>query len=189
MESNVFIDKLEQFAKIPEEVKEDILSRVQKESFPKHSLILKAGQICKKLYFIESGLARTYFIMNGKEYTTDIFIDNDFLLELSSFTFQKPSHQNIEMIEDCVCYSIYYEDLQELYAKYHIMERIGRLVAEFYYNSLAVRSYMLKFKTTAERYEYLFEKKIEVIRRAPLGVIASYLGMSLENLSRVRRKK
>lgn len=187
-DARTFLDKLQQFEQLPEEVVQDILSSTRKEVLPKRSILLRPGQICENFYFIEKGLARLFYVNEGKEYTTDIFIDGEFMVEFASFTFRNPSMQSIEMLEDSTVYSMSYENLQRLYSKYPIMERIGRLVAEHHYRSLSAHTYLLKFSTTAERYEHLFENKIEIIRRAPLGVIASYLGMSIENLSRIRRK-
>lgn len=187
-DASKFLEKLHQFEQLPEVVIQDILSSITKLSLPKRTILLKPGQICDNFYFIDKGLARQFYINEGKEYTTDIFIDGEFLVEFASFTFRNPSFQSIELLEDTVLYSMSYEDLQRLYSTYPIMERIGRLIAEHHYRSLSAHTYMLKFSTTAERYEQLFEKKIEIIRRAPLGVIASYLGMSIENLSRIRRK-
>lgn len=188
MRATSFIDKLQEFQKLPDEVIEDIISRVVKVNLHKRTMVLKVGQVCENIYFIDKGLARSYYVSEGKEYTTDICIDGEFMVEFSSFVHQTPSLQNLELIEDSTLYYVSYKDLQELYIKYPIMERIGRLIAEFHYLSLSTHSYLLKFNTTAERYDYLFNNKIEIIRRAPLGVIASFLGMSIENLSRIRKK-
>ncbi len=188
MLASSFISKLNLFEQLPDDVVKDILARLRKENFHKRSFLLKPGQVCEYFYFVDKGLARTYYINEGKEYTTDIFIDGEFLGEFSSFFSRTPSHQYIEMLEDSTLFFMHYDDLQALYSKYPIMERIGRLIAEYHYKSLSAHTYLLKFNTTAERYEHLFERKIEIIRRAPLGVIASYLGMSIENLSRIRRK-
>ncbi|HUH74709.1 MAG TPA: Crp/Fnr family transcriptional regulator [Chitinophagales bacterium] len=188
MKAESFINKLQEFQELPAEVVEDIISKVQKAQLHKRTMVLKAGQVCENIYFVEKGLARTFYTSEGKDYTTDICIDGEFMVEFSSFVHQQPSMQNMELIEDCTLYYVSYDDLQELYRTYPIMERIGRLIAEYHYLSLSTHSYLLKFNTTAERYDYLFQNKIEIIRRAPLGVIASFLGMSIENLSRIRKK-
>lgn len=188
MRAESFINKLQEFQELPPELVEDIISKVQKVQLNKRTMVLKAGEVCENIYFLDKGLARTYYTSEGKDYTTDLCIDGEFMVEFASFTDQKPSMQNIELIEDCTLYYVSYNDLQELYNTHPIMERIGRLIAEYHYLSLSTHSYMLKFNTTSERYDFLFNDKIEIIRRAPLGVIASYLGMSIENLSRIRKK-
>lgn len=188
MRAESFINKLQEFQELPPELVEDIISKVQKVQLNKRTMVLKAGEVCENIYFLDKGLARTYYTSEGKDYTTDLCIDGELMVEFASFTDQKPSMQNIELIEDCTLYYVSYNDLQELYNTHSIMERIGRLIAEYHYLSLSTHSYMLKFNTTSERYDYLFNTKIEIIRRAPLGVIASFLGMSIENLSRIRKK-
>ncbi len=97
--------------------------------------------------------------------------------------------ETIELLEESILYAIHYDDLQQLYETYPVMERTGRMIAEHYYNSLAVKSYRLKFSNTTERYEHLFNTKIEIVKRVPIGIIASYLGMSIETLSRIRSKQ
>jgi CRP-like cAMP-binding protein len=150
MRATNFIDKLQEFQKLPDEVIEEIISRVKKVHLHKRTMLLKAGQVCENIYFLDKGLARAYYTSEGKEYTTDICIDGEFMVEFSSFTHQTPSLQNLELIEDSTLYYVSYKDLQELYIKYPVMERIGRLIAEYHYLSLSTHSYLLKFNTTAE---------------------------------------
>ena len=133
-------------------------------------------------------MARNFFEEDDKELTNDIVLEGELLVSFSSFISRNASLETIELLEDCVLYAIHYDDLQTLYNTFPIMERIGRMIAEHHYNSLAMRSYRLKFSNSSERYQYLFENKIEIVKRAPLGVIASYLGMTIENLSRIRGK-
>lgn len=177
-----------EFVELPEAVIEDLLNKTHRKKYPKRTILLEPGQVCEHFYFIDKGLARTYFINGSKELTTDIFIDNEFLGEFSSFFYQEPSRQYIELLEDSELYYMNYVDLQSLYKKYNIMERVGRLIAEHHYKSLSAHTYSLKFNTTSERYKQLFNRKLEVIKRIPIGIIASYLGMSIENLSRIRGK-
>jgi CRP/FNR family transcriptional regulator, anaerobic regulatory protein len=183
-----FILLLEKFEKLPEEVITHINSLLQTLELPKRHLLLKAGKPCDYLYFIEKGLARNFYTEDEKEFTNDIVIEGELLVSFSSFVSREPANESIELLEDSTLKAIHYNDLQTLYTTYPIMERIGRKMAEHYYNSLAAKTYRLKFSSTTERYEYLFRNKIEIIRRVPIGIIASYLGMTIETLSRIRRK-
>jgi len=183
-----FIVLLEKFEKLPGEVITHINSLLQMHELPKRHLLLKAGKPCDYLYFIEKGLARNFYTEDEKEFTNDIVIEGELLVSFSSFISREPANESIELLEDSTLKAIHYNDLQTLYTTYPIMERIGRKMAEHYYNSLAAKTYRLKFSSTTERYEYLFRNKIEIIRRVPIGIIASYLGMTIETLSRIRRK-
>ncbi len=173
---------------INEEIIANFSKYIEERSFPKKTILLKQGKICSNIYFIKKGLARNYFENEGKELTTDISIDGDLLVAFSSFIAQKPSIESIEILEDSILYSINYNDLENLYRTFPSLERVGRKMAEFHYNSLANHTFLMKFSNSKERYKYLFDHKIEVIKRAPIGIIASYLGMKIETLSRIRNK-
>ena len=183
-----FINFLKQFGELPDVVVATIDTKVQRMELPKKHILLKKGKVCNFLYFIEKGLARNFFEEDNKELTNDIILEGEILVSFSSFISRKPSLETIELLEDGVLCAIHYDDLQNLYQQFPIMERTGRMIAEHHYNSLAMKSYRLKFSNSSERYQYLFDNKIEIVKRVPIGIIASYLGMSIETLSRIRGK-
>jgi CRP-like cAMP-binding protein len=183
-----FISFLQRFHELPPEAVEYIQSLTIRKELPRKTLLLKIGNTCDYLYYIEKGLARNFYKAKDKEYTTDIAMDGKLITSFASFTSRKPSVESIELLEDSILYGISYSDLQLIYSAYPIMERIGRLIAEYHYNSLAAHTYMLKFSSSAERYENLFHNKLELVKRAPIGIIASYLGMTIETLSRIRSR-
>ncbi len=183
------ISFLTQFGELPESVITAIKSKVQILEFPKKHILLKKGKVCNYLYFVQKGLARNFFEEENKELTNDIMVEGELLVSFSSFISRQASIETIELLEDSILHAIHYDDLQTLYETYPVMERTGRMIAEHHYSSLAMKSYRLKFSNSTERYEALFNSKIEIIRRVPIGVIASYLGMSIETLSRIRSKQ
>jgi CRP-like cAMP-binding protein len=183
-----FINFLKQFGELPDIAVAAIDTKVQRMELPKKHILLKKGKVCNFLYFIEKGLARNFFEEDNKELTNDIILEGEILVSFSSFISRKPSLETIELLEDGVLCAIHYDDLQNLYQQFPIMERTGRMIAEHHYNSLAMKSYRLKFSNSSERYQYLFDNKIEIVKRVPIGIIASYLGMSIETLSRIRGK-
>jgi len=180
---------LEKFEIPDKEVIEDFGKHLSRVELPRKTLLLKAGKVCDHLYFMEKGLARNFCKEGDKDITNDIYIDSDLLTSLSSFISRKPSWDNIELLEDSLLYSIHYDDLQLMYRKHPVLERIGRMITESYYISLSAQTYRLKFSSSSERYEALYNRKTEIIRRAPIGMIASYLGMTIETLSRIRGKE
>jgi len=184
-----FINFLQQFGDLPQPVIEAIDCKMQRLELPRKHILLKKGKVCNFLYFVEKGLARNFFEEDGKELTNDIVLEGELLVSFASFISGQPSRETIELLEDSILFAIHYDELQNLYADFPIMERTGRMIAEHYYNSLAAKNYRLKFNNTTERYEQLFNSKIEIVRRVPIGIIASYLGMSIETLSRIRGKQ
>lgn len=184
-----FINFLKQFGDLPEQVIEAIDAKMQRMELPKKHILLKKGKVCNYLYFVEKGLARNFFEENDKEQTNDITREGELLVSFASFISKQPSLETIELLEDSILYAIHYDDLQELYRQFPRMEHIGRLIAEYHYNALVLKNYRLKFSNSKERYENLFHTDIEIIKRTPIGIIASYLGMSIETLSRIRGKQ
>lgn len=170
----------------------DDLSKVIEEysvqlTLPKKSFLLKSGEVCNHFYFIKNGLARNFVMDNDKELTTDIVIDGELITSFSSFITRTPSLENIELLEDSTLEAITYNDLQEIYRKYPSFNKTGRLIAEYYYHHLSLQANQLRFNNTTERYLQMMERKPQLIQRVPLKYVASYLGMTLENLSRVRK--
>lgn len=187
-EKSQILSYFDKFEKLPDDLLLELSQKMKRLELPKKTIILRKGHICDNLYFVEKGLARNYFIEDDKELTIDIIIDGELLVCFSSFVSRKPSNEQIELLEDSVIYSISYHELQELYRKYPIMERVGRLVAEHHILSMASQAYLLKFSNSETRYRKLVERKPTIILRAPIGIIASYLGMKIETLSRIRGK-
>lgn len=184
-----FISFLKQFGDLPDDVVTVLEKKTERLELPKKHILLKKGKVCNHLYFIEKGLARNFFEEDNKELTNDITIEGELLVSFSSFITRKPSLETIELLEDSVLCALHYDDLQILYKSFPVMDHIGRMIAEYNYNSLVIKNYRLKFNTATERYEALFRTKIEIIKRVPIGIIASYLGMSIETLSRIRSKQ
>jgi CRP/FNR family transcriptional regulator, anaerobic regulatory protein len=105
-----------------------------------------------------------------------------------SFVSQKPSFENIEILEPSVLYAISYDNLQKMYLEFPEFNLIGRLFTEKYYIELEERVMSLQFLTAKERYEKLLIQQPMLLQRVTLGQIASYLGITQETLSRIRGK-
>lgn len=172
---------------ITNELSEVIEAYVVQLSLPKKSFLLRSGEVCNHLYFIKNGLVRNFVNDGDKDLTTDLAIDGELITSFSSLITRTPSIENIELLEDSSFEVISYDDLQEIYRKYPSFNKTGRLIAEYYYHQLSHQTNQLRFSNTAERYLRMMDRKPQLIQRAPLKYVASYLGMTLENLSRVRK--
>ena len=150
--------------------------------------IVKAGQVCRNLYFLKEGAVRAFYLKEGKEIVTWFVFDGEVLAPFYSFTTQQPGIEYVQLIEDSAMYAISYEDLEVLYAKYHRLEHFGRKITEQYYRKLEDRMMSLQLLTAKQRYQQLVEETPQALQRVPLGSIASYLGISQETLSRVRKQ-
>ena len=166
----------------------DILAHFKKESVAKNQVLVRQGDICKSLYFVEKGMGRSYYLNeNGKEITQWFFGVGKFMSSVDSFFQQSPSLYYLEVLEDSVLYSISKEDIDQLFAKYHKMEKMGRLVTTEMLTKMVNKLNAIQFQTAKERYDYMLAEFPDIAYQVPLGHIASYLGMTQETLSRIRK--
>ncbi|WP_026450226.1 Crp/Fnr family transcriptional regulator [Aequorivita capsosiphonis] len=171
----------------PDEL-QDITSHFEKENIPKDTLLIAQGQISKKLYFIEKGMGRSYYLKeDGKEVTQWFFGVGKFMSSVDSFFQQSSSLYYLETLEDSVIYSISNEKMDLLFSKYHKMEKLGRLVSIEMLTKVVNKLNAIQFQTARERYDYMLAEFPDISYRVPLGHIASYLGMTQETLSRIRK--
>jgi len=145
------------------------------------------GSVCRNLFFIETGLARIFYYKDGKDITFSFVPENTFTTSADSFFEQKASRYNIETLEPCVVSAIKYEDLMSLFDQSHEIERFGRKIITEFLKSFSDRLISVQFETAAERYQTLQARYPNILSRVALGHIASYLGITQETLSRLRK--
>lgn len=166
----------------------EILDSFEFNTLKKGELIISEGKICNKLYFIKKGIVKSYYQNeNGKEITQWFFNKGNFMTSIESFYQQTPSLYNLEVIEDVEIFSISKKKLDTLYDKFPKMERFGRLLAVEMLIKVANKLNAIQFQKAKERYDYMINEFPNIYYRVPLGDIASYLGMSQETLSRIRK--
>ncbi|MBX3257694.1 MAG: Crp/Fnr family transcriptional regulator [Chitinophagaceae bacterium] len=173
--------------KISPELEADLLSLLQVKSIAKKEILLKKGAISNKICFIEKGMFRCFYESHEKEICSWFMKENDVIISVESFFTQKPSYESIQAIEDSIIHYISHEDLQFLYKNHLEFNVIGRIITEKYYTLSEQRLYSLRSQRAAERFEYLRTYHAEIIKRVPSTYIASYLGITLETLSRIKK--
>ena len=181
-----FFQTIAQFLQLSAEGKNALSFILRKEEYPKGHLLLKPNSICRRIYFIEQGLTRTFYFKDDKDVTDWLSAENTFAGSMISSLTQTPDVRGIELLEASVLWSFSYEDLEKLYQRYHEIERLGRLLTNHAYILVQQRFDDLLFSTAAERYQKLLRHNPSLLQCAPLGMIASYLGITQETLSRVR---
>ena len=169
---------------------QDHLSRiVNAAKIKKKEYILKAGRTCEQIHFIEEGLFRCFYIKDQSEVCSWFMKEGDLAISIKSFFEQKPSYESIQALEDSVSYYISYRDLQLIYHEYPEFNFIGRVLTEKYYTMSEQRLYAMRMQRAPERYSYLMQNSPELIKRVPASHIASYLGITLETLSRIKARR
>jgi CRP-like cAMP-binding protein len=171
---------------ISKELEQEITTISKTIRVSKGDQLISIGERCSSLYFIDKGLVRGYYFLDGKEVTNWFAQEEEFATCFYAFIAEKPSFEHVQALEDCELTELNYTALQNLYKTFPETERIGRLITENYYIKLEERVLNLQFKTAKERYQKLLSSKPSLLQRTTLGQIASYLGITQETLSRIR---
>lgn len=151
-------------------------------------ILLKEGQICKTLGFINRGIFRTYYLSDGKEINTHFSFENEFVVNYDSFLQETPSKYYIQALEDAEIVSFNLQTLQNAYNQSQNWERFGRIMAEYSYKLTTKRVEGFMFMDATQRYLQMMEETPHFLERIPLYHLASYLGIERESLSRLRKK-
>lgn len=167
-----------------------ILAHFEKKSLKKNQILVQQGEVCKALYFVEQGMGRSYYLNeNGKEITQWFFGVGKFMTSADSFFQQTASLYYLEVLENSIVYSISKEDLDLLFSRFHKMEKLGRLVTTEMLTKIVNKLNAIQFQTAKERYDYMLTEFPDIAYQVPLGHMASYLGMTQETLSRIRKNE
>lgn len=181
-----FFETVSQFTTLSANSKLALTSVLERSEFPKGTVLVKPDTICHYLYFIEKGLTRTYYFKDGKDITDWLSPENTFAVSIISFITRTPDRRAIELLEPSVLLSIHIDELEKLCATHHDIERMTRLFLSFGLVQLQQKFDDLHFETALQRYQNLMTTNPTLIQRVPLGMIASYLGITQETLSRIR---
>ncbi|MEZ5070772.1 MAG: Crp/Fnr family transcriptional regulator [Bacteroidales bacterium] len=175
-------------AELGDELLEVFLSRFRPVAYRKGDYFVREGQTSRYIAFILRGCLMCVYNKDGKELIDEFSFENEFISDYRSFVTGAPADKDILCLEDCELLVLGYESLQELYATHPGMERGGRLIAEMllFQWQVRVKSFLLDDAET--RYRNLLETRPSLFQRVPQYLIAQYLAVSPETLSRIRKK-
>ncbi len=157
-------------------------------TFRRGQLLLKAGSMCNHVYFIRKGAVRGYIREDQKDITTWITVENELVTSIYSLDLDQPATENMEAVEDCELLALTYTDLNKLYKQCPEFNVVTRKLLQQYYRDAEGRAYIARLTNAENKYRHFLNKSSHLANRIPLKLIASYLGMTLETLSRVRKK-
>ncbi|MGU3374826.1 Crp/Fnr family transcriptional regulator [Chryseobacterium sp. M5A1_1a] len=158
------------------------------EQFKKGEILLQQGEICRKSRLIINGAARKFLYSDKKEITTEFFFKDDVAISFKSYINQKPSKEMIECLTDITVETVNYTTFEAAKKNFPLLQEYDILLTELYIIWLEDRLLDFHSLGAKERYETLLKKSPEYVRHLKLTHIASYLGISLETLSRIRSK-
>lgn len=163
-------------------------SKLIKMSFSKNQIILKTGQTENYLSFIERGIIRYYIQGDENDLTFAFVFSNNFMSGYDSFLTRTPSTYNIEALTDTILWRISFQDLQDVYIHTQIGNIIGRKASEELFIKKSKREISLLSENAEQRYQNLFTEQPHLFQHIPLKYIASYIGVTPQALSRIRRR-
>lgn len=181
-----FFKTVSQFTALSELSRKALATVLHKKEFPKGKVLVQPDTLASHLYFIEKGLSRTFYIKDGKDVTDWISAENSFAVSIISFITRKPDRRTIELLEPSTLILLHFDDLENLCSLHHDIERLTRHLTSFGLVQLQQKFDDLHFATALQRYQTLMSTNPSFIQRVPLGMIASYLGITQETLSRIR---
>jgi CRP-like cAMP-binding protein len=163
----------------------DLLTR---RFLKKGEFLIRAGQICNYVSFVNTGSLRVYRETDGHEITKHFFFENEYATEYASFLTRTPTALDIKTMEDTELIELGYDKMQRLYEQYPAWQKYGRLMAENIFLTSCERAQDLLYLSPEQLYLKLMRDSPQILSRIPQHYIASYMGIQPESLSRIRKR-
>lgn len=165
------------------DILEGILEPVK---YGKGEMILAEGEVCRGISYIEKGLVRQFYNKNGKEVTEHLGVDHTIFMCIESLFKEDPSRLQVEALEATLVYILPKSKLEAAAIRNVNIQMLYRKILEESLIQSQVHADLMRFETAPNKYKRLCELSPQVVLRAPLTYIASYLQMTPETLSRIR---
>ncbi len=181
-----YLNILNSVAPLSPKSRESLMECISVKKVPKGDHILKFGETCRHIYFVNKGYVRIYYFKDGKDITEWFADEKQFFFSIKSYFEQSPSKLIIEALEDCEIILLSKEG-QDRLRKSNL--EISNLIIAFYSGSLIhsqKRMESMQFENASNRYRHLLSQQPNILKKVPLQHIASFLGITQETLSRIR---
>lgn len=168
-------------------VNEELPFKTTFKTIKKNTIITCYNQVEHYAYFLIDGIARITMVKDGEEKILEFFFPNSFFSSYTSFLTKQPSDVEVQAMTDCEVEVIRDEDIQKAYENSLLANKLGRKAAEYYYIMKTKREKDFLVKSATERYSELLARRSELVQQIPVNMIAKYLGIKPESLSRIRK--
>ena len=183
------ITAIESVSPLPSTLISLLEQQLAHHKLPANSLLLRPGQISDRIFFVEQGLIRGYYLKGDKDISTGFMAEGQFAISPGSFYTQQPSFEYLELLEDSLLWSLTHNQLSVLYELYPPFNYVGRVVTEQYYVKSELRTHKLRMLSAEERYDWFVIVYAALLNRLSGKHIASFLGLTPETISRIRARK
>lgn len=179
----------ETYSPLSDKCQQEFISNSKLTTYSKGEIVVREGQYSKIAYLIINGCSRAYYLKNGKDISDWFTFENQFMASIVSFFSNQPSPHYVEFLEESTVLAFSKETVDYLSNRFHNFERfISKVVTETMLG-LCERLHTIQFSKAEERFQHLTTIYPNITQRIPLTHIASYLGITLETLSRIRNPK
>ncbi len=188
--SSILADHIRKFVDINQEQSTVLAGYAKPLVVKKKQLLLQEGQVCRENYFVEKGCLRMFFTDDkGAEQTTQFAIENWWITDFGSYTNGSPSQFFIQAVENSQLLSVSKSSQDEMFATLPLLERYFRRILERSFGAAQWRIRYIFSQSKEERYRHFVSLYPAFIQRIPQYMLASYLGLTPEYLSEIRKKK
>jgi len=185
----LILKNISRYIQLTKEETEYFTSLLKEKKLRRKQYLLQEGDICRCENFVVQGCLRTYHIdSKGQEHIVQFAVEDWWIGDMYSFLTQKPSRYAIDALEDSVVLSIEKKSMDELYIKVPKFEKFYRHLLQNAFIALQERITSNISGTGEERYRQFQLKYSKIEERVPQRMIASFLGLTPESLSRIRRQ-
>lgn len=176
------------YSPLTSECKFDLTNNSKLLVLEKGTVLVREGQFSDKTFFIVNGCARAYYLKNGKDISDWFAFEKEFISSINSFFLNIPSPHFIELIEDSVLLEISRENIEKLSNTHLDFERLSKVVVIKTMLKQQERITSMQFHSAEQKYKNLLSIHPDINQRIPLNHIASYINITLETLSRIRKR-
>ena len=181
-------DFLESFPGLSEEAVDQLVEMIPVIAPKKGTILLEEGKVPKECYFVLKGLVRQYQMIDGTERTTDFYTESNGTVSSAHYSDQTPSTFNLICDEDCLLIAGNLKIDEAHYAQFPELMEITKKMLETDLNQVKMNHSAYILSSPKERYLHFLETRKDLDNRVPLNQIASYLGITPESLSRIRKR-
>lgn len=189
MDTNAIVAHIRGYVDLTTEQAEKILGLVKARTYEKGAFVVRAGDVCREQSFVLRGCLNSFRVdENGKEHVVAFAVENWWAGDLGSFIAQTPADYNVRCLEDCALIQFHYDIMERMYREVPVMERFFRLLLQRSYVA-AQRRVVDRMSIPAKALFLQFSENYPGLsRRIPQYLIASYLGITPQFLSKIRRE-
>lgn len=166
---------------------QQLRNKITTRELSKGYLLEKAGKVCHHYYYIQKGCVRTFSYLDDKEITIRFSFENELTTSFISFISGFPAVVSLELLEDSLIWQMSKSDLETLYKEIPKLESMAKNIFQYFIKKNHEENELLRFLPAKERLEHLLKHSPNIFERVPQIYIASYLGITPETLSRIRK--